>query len=369
MKTRRGLKLLLMLMICLGLISTLFIAGASLAADDVLRLKFAYYPPAKSDLGILFQGFCKDMEKATGGRIKIDFYGGGSLLHAPQVYEGIKNGITDIGYSHIEYTPGRFPVSAARQLPLGYPSGWVANQVANDFHNQFTKDAKEWNDIEVLWMHSSPPNILITTKPVRKMEDLKGMVIRAPGMVGKIVSALGATPAPTPVMEIYDAMSKGVIQGVNIPFEAEASFRFADVAKYATASWQIGNVYAFYIGMNKNSYNKIPEDLKPVFQRVCGEYREKMALVWNASDIRGKAYAEKKDVEIISLEPDQIARWQEAANTVIGEYVKEMTAKGFKEDEVKGWIKYLRDRIDYWAKAQVGLYGVYSATGPADMRK
>ena len=70
-------------------------------------------------------------------------------------------------------------------------------------------------------------------------------------------------------------MSKGVIQGVNIPFEAEASFRFADVAKYATASWQIGNVYAFYIGMNKNSYNKIPEDLKPVFQRVCGEYREK----------------------------------------------------------------------------------------------
>ena len=121
---------------------------------------------------------------------------------APQVYEGIKNGITDIGYSHIEYTPGRFPRSAPPAsfrwaIPaVGWPTRWPMISTTNS-----PKTPRSGTTSRCLWMHSSPPNILITTKPVRKMEDLKGMVIRAPGMVGKIVSALGATPAPTPVME------------------------------------------------------------------------------------------------------------------------------------------------------------------------
>ena len=86
---------------------------------------------------------------------------------------------------------------------------------------------------------------------------MKGLTIRAPGMVGKTIKALGATPAPTPVMEVYDAISKGVIDGVNTPFETLKTFRFAEVAKYTTASWQVGNVYAFYVVMNKNNYKAI----------------------------------------------------------------------------------------------------------------
>ena len=65
-------------------------------------------------------------------------------------------------------------------------------------------------------------------------------------------------------MEVYDGLSKGVIDGVNRPFETLKTFRFAEVAKYTTSSWSVGNLYTFYVIMNKNSYEKLPPDLKEI---------------------------------------------------------------------------------------------------------
>ena len=331
----------------------------------VIKLKFANFFPLPSGQSKICAEFCSDVEKRTNGRIKIQYFAGQSLLKAPAMYSGIETGITDIGYCHIDYTPGRMPVTEACDLPLGYPSAWVGAQVVNDFHKKFKP--KEWDKVKVLWMNSSNPSLIISKKPVRKLEDMKGLIIRAPGMVGNTIKALGATPAPTPMMEVYDAMAKGVINGVNTPFETLKTFRFAEVVGYTTASWQVGNIYTFYVAMNKNSYKKLPPDLKEIFDQVCGEYKERYALMWNVIDFYGKEFAIKKGVEIIELSPQEVARWKNATAPVIDDYVKKMVGKGYSETEVTGWIKYLRDRIDYWTKKQIWLR-VKSPTGPPDMR-
>ena len=106
--------------------------------------------------------------------------------------------------------------------------------VVNDFYNEFKP--KEWDDVQVLWMHACPPNVLISKKPIRKLEDLKGVTLRAPGRMGDTVRALGGTPRPTPMIETYDGIAKGVIDGVNTPFETLKTFRFAEVVGYTTAS-------------------------------------------------------------------------------------------------------------------------------------
>jgi len=219
----------------------------------------------------------------------------------------------------------------------------------------------------MLWMNTSNPNLIISKKPVRKLEDLKGLIIRAPGRVGNTIKALGGTPAPTPMMEVYDAMSKGVIDGVNTPFETLKTFRFAEVVGYTTASWQVGNVYAFYVAMNKNSYKKLPPDIKEIFDELCGEYRERYALMWNVIDFLGKEFAIQKGVKIIELSSQEVARWREATIPVVENYIQEMIGKGYSEKEVRGWIKFLRDRIDYWTKKQIFIR-LKAPTGPAAMR-
>jgi TRAP-type C4-dicarboxylate transport system substrate-binding protein len=331
----------------------------------VINLKFANFFPPPARHSKICEEFIAEVEKRTDGRIKIRYFAGGSLLKAPGIYNGVVSGIADIGFAHIEYTPGRFPVTGACELPLGYPSAWVSNQVANDFYNKF--QPKEWDGVHILWMHSCNPNVVIGNKPVRKLEDLKGLTIRAPGIVGNTVAALGATPAPTPMMEVYDAMAKGVIDGVNTPFETLKSFRLAEVAKYVTASWQVGNLYTFYVAMNKNSYNKLSPDLKEIFDRLCGEFKERFALMWNLIDAEGKEFAEKKGVEIIELSPQEAARWEEAAAPVVENYVKDMVGKGYSEAEVKGWIGFLKERIEYWTAKQIELR-IKCPTGPAEMR-
>jgi TRAP-type C4-dicarboxylate transport system substrate-binding protein len=282
------------------------------------------------------------------------------------MYKGIEDGIADMGFSNVEYTPGRFAVTEACDLPLGYPSGWVSNHVVNDFYREFKP--KEWGNVKVLWMHASTPNVLITTKPVRKFEDLKGMTIRAPGRVGDTVRAWGAAPVSIPIMEVYDAVSKNVVQGINIPFETLKTFRFAEVAKFITSTWKVGNLYAFYILMNKNSYKKLPPDIKAILDELCGEYRERMALVWNAVDFDGKEFAAEKGCEIIQPDAKEMEKWMSVTEPVIDGYVKDMVAKGYPEKEARGWVQFLRDRIAYWTERQIDLR-IPAPTGPDGMRK
>jgi len=354
----------ILIIFLIGLMVSVF-ATPALSAK-VIKLKFANYFPPPAPHSKICQEFARELEKRTNGRIKIQYFAGGSLLKAQRMYEGVVTGIADIGLAHVEYTPGRMPVTEICDLPLGYPNGWVANQVVNDFYNKFKP--KEWNKVKILWMHSCGPNVVISKKPVHKLEDMRGLTIRAPGRVGDTIKALGATPAPTPIMETYDAIAKGVIDGVNTPYETLRTFRFAEVAKYVTSSWQVGNVYSFYVAMNKNSYKKLSPDLKEIFDKLCGEFKERMALMWNSIDFAGKAFAKKKGAHFIDLPPSEADRWKKAVQPVIDAYIKKMVSNGYSETEVKGWLKFLNNRIDYWTKKQVKLF-IKSATGPTEMKR
>jgi TRAP-type C4-dicarboxylate transport system substrate-binding protein len=351
--------------LCLGLMVALLPFEGAYAKGKVIKLKFANFLPPAARHSKLCEEFIAELEKRTDGRVKIQYFAGGSLLKAPAMYRGVVAGIADIGLAHTEYTPGRFPVTGVCELPLGYPSGWASNQVVNDFYNEFKP--KEWDEVRVLWMHASPPSLIICKKSVRELEDMKGLRIRAPGIVGYIISALGATPAPTPMMEVYDAIAKGVIDGVYTPFETLKTFRFAEVVKYTTAIWQIGDTYTFYVVMNKSSYKKLPSDIKEILDQLCGVYKERFALMWNRIDAEGRDFAIKKGVIIFYLSPQEAARWKEATEPVIERYVKEMVGKGYSEAEVRGWIKFIRERIDFWTARQID-WRIKSPTGPAGMR-
>ncbi len=97
--------------------------------------------------------------------------------------------------------------------------------------------------------------------------------------MGDVICAGGGTPAPTHIMETYAAISKGVIDGVFTPYETLRTFKFAEVAKYVTNTAFFGPSYPFYVVMNKKSYQKLPPDLKEIFDTLTGEYKERYALI------------------------------------------------------------------------------------------
>lgn len=347
-------------------LSLIFPPAGLLAADKVINLKFSTYLPGPHGTTKACQQFIADLEERTNGKVKVKFFPGGSLAKAPSMFKAIETGITDIGLSHISYTPGRFPVTEACELPIGYPSGWVANLAMNDFYDRFRP--KEWNSVVPLWFHANSPSVLANTTPIRTLDDFKGKIIRAPGRMAEVITALGGTPAPTPIVETYDAIAKGVIHGVFVGMEGIRAFKFGEVTPYVTNSWNVGPSYPFYVAMNKRSYGRLPADVKVVFDRLCGEYKEKFALIWNSSDFPGYAFGKQKGVEFIELPQAEFDRWVTAVQPVIDNYVKSMVKKGFKETEVKEWVAYLKTRKTELLEQQKALH-IKSMQGPPEVRE
>jgi TRAP-type C4-dicarboxylate transport system substrate-binding protein len=347
------------------LLLTSAVSGSALAADKVIKLKFASYLPPPHWSSNACTQFIADLQQRTGGRVEVQFFPGGSLANAPAMIKAIETGITDIGLSHISYTPGRFPVTEVCELPIGYPTGWVANEIMNDFYQKFKP--REWDKVRPLWFHANSPSILAGTKALRTLEDFKGQIIRAPGRMADVIKALGGTPAPTPIVETYDAIAKGVIQGVFVGGEGIRAFRFGEIVQYVTNSWNVGPSYPFYVAMNKRSYANLPDDIKPIFNELCGEYKEKFALGWNASDFPGEAFGKAKGVQYIELPQDEFNRWIEAVQPVIEAYVRDMAGKGYAEAEVRSWIDFLNKRKSELLERQMALH-IRSTTGPPEVR-
>ena len=346
--------------ICLVLITAL-VPSMALGA---VQLKWVNYFPVPAQQSKICETFIKDLEARSGGELKIRFFPAGTLLTAPKIYDGVVEGIADIGFSNIGYTYGRFRMTEVLDLPLGFPNAWVANHVANDFFKQFKP--KEWDKIHMLSMHTSPVNVVLSaTKPVNKMGDLKGMTLRGTGFIAEVVAALGATPRPIAMPEAYEAMQKKVIDGLMIPMETLRAFRLAEVSKYATECWPIGQVYTFFLVMNKDTWNKLPANI----QKVINEYpfEEKLATTWNEIDIDGKSLGRVTGLNFIELPSAEITKWKKAVEPVLDTYVKKMVASGYNEKETRELINYTRMRIEYWTKKQKES-GVKSSTGPSEVR-
>jgi len=335
------------------------------AADKVINLKIANFFPPPAKQSKILQEFGQELESRSGGRIKVQYFAGGSLLTGPAMFKGIESGIADIGYTHVYYTPGRMPVSEGIGLPLGVPTGWVGAHMGYDFYQKFKP--KEFSGVKVLAIHANGPSMVISKRPVAKLEDMKGLTIRAPGLPGEIIKALGGTPTPTPMMEVYDSLAKGVNEAVWGPYETLKTFRFGEVAKNVTLNWQIGAAFPFFLAMNKRSYDKLPADLKALVDVMSGEVQERYALMWNEIDLEGKDYAKTKGVKYLELSAAEGERWQKAVEPVLDSYIKTMVGKGHTEAEVKGWIAYMKERIKFWTAKQEE-YHIPSPTGPAGVR-
>ena len=321
---------------------------SSVTSAAVIKLKLANYFPTTHMNSVMLGKFCEELNKKLAGKVEITQYTGGTLLTAPKMAAGVETGIADIGFSHCSYTRGRFPVMEIMELPLGFPSPWIAGHVSNDFYNKFKP--KEWDGYHLIVFSTSPVNVLQTlSKPVKTLEDLKGMKIRGTGRIGDIAKALGAIPMPIEIVDTYEALRRGVVEGNFGPLEQLKGFKIGEIEKYVTASWKIGSVFSFYLVMNKHKWDSLPADVQKIITDYStNDFLPRWLVEWNAIDIEGREWFLKQGGQVLPISDAESARWVKAADPVIGDFKKDMVKKGYKASEVDGWISFIKERIDYW---------------------
>ena len=318
-------------LICAGFVFS--IVGISNVEAAPVKLTYSNFFPPGHIQSKLAEAWCKEVEARTNGQVVVDYFPGQTLTKARQVYDGVVEGLSDVGFSVLAYTRGRFPVIAAVDLPLGYTSGTVATKVVNAVYEKF--QPKELSDTQVMYLHAHGPGLIHTKgKAVRKMEDMKGLKFRAHGTSALVVKALGGTPVPKPMPETYQMLQKGVVDGAVYPFEANKGWKLGEVTNYCTADFTAAYTTSFFVVMNKDKWNSLPPDVQKIIEQINQEWAVKHGEAWDTSDAQGIVFFLNQGSEIIGLDAKEGEKWKKAVAPIITDYAADMDKKGFNGTEI-----------------------------------
>jgi len=296
-----------------------------------IKLSYSIFFPAPHRHTVLATEWAKEIEKRTGGKVVITMFPGGTLTKGDVAYDGVVKGISDFAMTVLGYTRGKFPLTEVIDLPLGYKSGYAATKVINEYFTKFRP--KEFDEVKVMYFHAHGPGIFHTKKPVSKLEDLKGMKIRSHGLSAKVVAALGGVPVAMPMPETYDALSRGVAEGVVAPVEALKGWKLGEVVSNTTQNFGSAYSTAFIVVMNKEKWAALPPDVQKVMETVNVEWIEKTGKSWDEIDKEGYDFVKARGNKVIPLSQDEDWKWTKLVKPIFDDYIKDMRGKGLPGEE------------------------------------
>ncbi|WP_153769378.1 TRAP transporter substrate-binding protein [Labrenzia sp. CE80] len=312
-------------------LATATILAASASAQEVTLTFHHFLGPKAPAQTKMIEPWAKSVEEASGGRIKVEIFPAMSLGgKPPELYRQARDGVVDIVWTVLGYTPGVFPRTEVFELPTVHRGSAKETTVAIANSWDLIKD--DFKDIKPILVHTHGGQAFhMVDKPVRTPDDLIGMKLRTPSRIGGwTIEALGAEPVGMPVPALPQALSKGIVAGALIPFEIVAPLKIQELTKHSTEgpnSYRFGTA-TFMIGMNKDSYESLPDDLKKVIDdHSMGNIAETYGAVWDASEESGKKLI-RENSELITLSEDEYTAFEDKMAPVVERWVADANGNG-----------------------------------------
>ena len=318
-------------------------AGSS--ALQPAELTLAAYNEPPHFIALTSIRWMEEIVEFTINRVKFTPYWGESLLKADAIYDGVLEGVADIGIAMPAYTKGRFPIAEAIELPLGYRDGILASQVAYDVIKKF--QPAELNNVHLLYVTGMGFPVLVSSKPVRTLEDMKGMKVGTDGNTAKIAEQLGGVPVSMSITEVYDALQKGTIDCALTSLDTVELYKLAEVAKYITDIHCVGYTSLNLVLMNINKWNSLPEMLQEAFAERDRKYSVIAGEAWDQADKHAMNYALELGAEFIEMSPEEEDRWRAAMRPVIDDYTATLESEGLPGREI---VDYIEATISKWLR-------------------
>jgi TRAP-type transport system periplasmic protein len=261
----------------------------------------------------------------------------------PELYRQTVQGITDATFTLPGYTSNDFPMMALTELPGTATSAEDGTRKLWTHFDKFL--TREFKDTKVLMLwNSDSASLMSKSKPLRTLEDLRGMKIRTPSAAqSSQIEALGATPIDMPANQIYNNLDRGVIDASMIPMSAALDFKLIEVAQYYTVDAPLGRS-PFLVAMNRGRYEKLPAELRKILDDTTGlSLSLKGAATYDKKN-HDAIEAAKKGKQVIPLAAQERQRWQAAFRPMIQKKIEEGEKAGLP------------------ARDLVNAYGLLSAT-------
>lgn len=311
------------------------LASAPVVAQDFkpMKLKVASNYPATSLFSRVQQHYFDQVTKKTGGKVTFEWFYGGVLLKATDVFPGISRGVVDIGFSvPAAFNPREYPISDIT-LPFITENPGAASMAFRDWYNTNPAVQKEFqkNDVHMLLSLPAAENVLWSMKKVSTAADLKGMRIRTLLGPAEVLTSLGATAVTVPYTDAIDLLSRGGVDAISTtPFEQGVMDGLPNMVNYLTNAARMGIFATVVTGINLQKWNSFPKPLKDIFTSSAND-----ALMFYVSEQSKEAdksvdiLLKSTKVQVSTMDAAEEKRWRDATNeAVLKKYLDKAARNG-----------------------------------------
>ena len=325
------------------------ILATSAAAQDV-TLRLHQFLPAQANVPkLVLDVWADNVEEASGGRIEVERFAAMALGGAPpELIDQVQDGVADVVWTVVGYTPGRFPTTEVFELPFMVEDARAASSAYWQMFEEHMRDG-EFADVHILgtWVHG--PGMFHTDAPVESPADLEGMKIRGGSrLVNQLLELLGAEPVGMPVPAVSEALSKGVINGTTIPWEVTTALRVPELVDNHT-EFEGPALYnlTFVLAMNKEVYEGLPADLQQVIDDNSGlEFSIFAGGTQSDADGPAREFAVDNGNNIITISEADAAEWVEIAQPIYDSWIADMAERGVDGQALIDQARALMDAYD-----------------------
>ena len=304
----------------------------ALAQEVTLKFQHIWNPQAMAAVRVITP-WCDKVAAESANRIKCQLFPAMSMGGTPaQLVDQVRDGVIDLTITLPGYTPGRFPVMEAFELPFMTNSAEAGAQAAWDFHNKYAPKEFAGTKLLAMWIHDEG-YVHTREKQVKTLADFKGLKMRAPTrQTNKLLASLGASPVGMPLPAVADAVSKGTIDGFLLPWEVIPSVKLQEMVKYhSETDPSRPALYSavFIFGMNQAKYDTLPADLKAVIDRNSGAALSKATgKTWDDSKAPGRKAAQEHGNTFYMVPASELDNWVKASAPLYDEWVADMDKRG-----------------------------------------
>jgi TRAP-type transport system periplasmic protein len=310
------------------------LAALSLPASAQETLRMHHFVPPKAPPSSRFMmPWAERVAKSSGGKIKVDLYPAMQLGGTPpQLGDQVRDGVVDLTFTLPGYTADRYPRTEVFEVPFLHTHAGATAQALQDYYDKYLQE--EYSQFKVILLYTHDGAVISASKPVMSLNDFKGLKIRTANRGGGVfLRGVGATPVGSPVTEIQTMLTKGVIDGVLLPYEIMPAFKIHElVHNHITLSGaqpRIGTS-VFSVLMNKKRYDALSAELKKAIDDNSGRHIAKWAgETWEDVEKPGMAMAEKAGNKFMQIPAGEVDKIRKAVQPEIDKFLAELSKPGF----------------------------------------
>jgi len=310
-----------------------FVFGVNnLHGKTLLKFAFPLSPKHHTYQSIL--DFRDYISNKTSGEIEVKLYPAQSLCKTREGLDAVRKGIADFALAMPNWFPGRIDVTTIMNLPGAYPNSIIGTHVADALSQKYFKKDYEKNGVKLLMSFTTGTyQIMTTKKPVRKLADFEKLKLRSSGgYFTHAIRALGGIVVTIPTMDIYDGLSKGIMDGLAFAFSSAPGYKLEELIRYVTIV-DMAAIFSSVI-MNPDAFNKLSKYEQCVILDAGRLLSKWHAESYYTNSQKGKEIMVKQGTEIINLPEKELTIFRERLKPLWSRWVKEMNSKGYPADDI-----------------------------------